>query len=545
MIKRVLATAVFLMLGSICQNVLAQTDEHFDIDHFVVEGNSLLSAEKIDELVAPFTGKQKVYGDVQRALEALESAYRAAGFNTVQVYVPEQELSQGLVKLAVTEGKIGKIKVSGNKHFSEANVRAALPSLKEGAVPNARLLSENIQLANDNPAKQVEVTLGVGEEENTIDARIAVTDEEPQKIIATLDNTGTGATGKHRIGLAFQHANMFNLDHTMTLAYTTAPDAPQGVKVDIFSVAYRLPLYQLGDSIDVIYGNSNVNTPTVQATGFGMVGKGDVTSVRFNHYFPRRGEYSSKLAFGFDYKYFNTRCSINGIPQAIDPPVPALASCTPYTTRPISATYSGQWQAAGAVADYNLGVSYNLPLGSNYQFQGGSDHYSLIANRPVSDNFTVMRFGGSYMAAMFTDWQARLAFSGQYTNTGLVPGEQFGLAGSTAVRGFNERAVTADAGHVVNLEAYTPDLAAGLSIPGNLRGVMFYDFARGTNLGVVVPTPGTASSVGIAAGGLGLRYNVQKDFSMRADLAEVTKAGPSGTESRGDWRGHFNMSLSF
>ncbi len=545
MIKRTLAAAAILLAGSFSQNVLAQADEHFDIMRFVVEGNSLLPAEKIDELIAPFTGKQKVYGDVQRALEALEAAYRVAGFNTVQVYVPEQELSQGLVKLMVTEGAIGKIKVTGNKYFSADNVRAALPALREGAVPNARRLSENIQLSNDNPAKQVEVTLGVGEEENKIDVKIDVKDEDPQKFIATLDNTGTDATGKYRIGVAYQNANMFNLDHAMTLAYTTAPDSPQGVKVDIYSIAYHLPLYQLGDSVDVVYGNSNVNTPSVQATGFGMVGKGDVTSLRFNHYFPRRGEYSSKLALGFDYKYFNTRCSINGIPQAIDPPLPALASCTPYTTRPLSATYTGQWQAAGVAADYNLGIFYNLPLGSSYLFNGGFDHYSLIANRPVSDKFTILRFGGSYLAAMFSDWQARLALSAQYANAGLVAGEQFGLAGSTAVRGFSERAITADSGHLVNLEAYTPDFAADLHVPGNLRGILFYDFARGQNIGVQLVTPGTASSLGIASGGLGLRYNLEKDFSFRADLAEVTKAGPLGTENRGDWRGHLNMTLSF
>lgn len=523
----------------------ADTTQYFDIQRFAVEGNSLLSAEKVDQLITPFSGKKRVYGDIQRALEALEGAYRGAGYNTVQVHVPEQELAQGVVKLKVTEGMIGKVIISGNKHFSEENIRAGLPALQEGTVPNARLLSENIQLSNDNPAKQVEVTLGVGEEENKIDVKVAVTEENPQKFIATLDNTGAAASGKHRVGIAYQNANMFQLDHTMTMAYTTSPDAPGGVHVDIYSMAYRLPLYRLGDSIDLVYGNSSVNTPSVQATGFGLTGKGEVGSVRFNHYFPRQGEFSSKATLGIDYKYFNTRCSINGVPQAINPPLPALASCTPYTTRPISATYSGQWQGAGSMADYNVGAIYNLPLGSKYLFNGSHDHYSLISNRPVSNNFTALRVGGSYMTTVFTDWQARLAFSGQHTNRGLVAGEQLGLAGSTAVRGFNERAVATDSGHLVNLEAYTPDLAGELKIPGNLRGVLFYDFARGKNIGVVVPSPSSPDSVGIAAGGLGLRYNVLKDFNLRADVAEVTKAGPAGTESRGDWRGHFNMSLSF
>lgn len=383
------------LLGAFGSCSYAADDGKFDIGLFKIEGNTLLPAAQVDAQVFPFAGPGREYGDIQRALEALENAYRTAGYNTVQVYVPEQELTQGEVKLLVSEGVIGKVRVSGNKYFSVANVRAGLPALKEGVAPNARRLSENIQLSNDNPAKQVEVILGVSEEEGKVDASISVTEDDPLKLSLMLDNTGSGATGKHRIGFALQEANLFDLDHTLTLAYTTSPDAPKGVKVDIFSIAYRLPLYGLGDSIDVIYGKSSVNTPSVQATGFGLTGKGDVLALRFNHYFPRLGEYSAKLSLGLDYKYFNTRCDINGITQPIDPPLPAIASCTPHTSRPVSATYSGQWQGPGSALDYTLGLSYNLPLGSSYLFGGSFDRYSLIAGRPSKDNFAVLRFGGN------------------------------------------------------------------------------------------------------------------------------------------------------
>ncbi|TRZ57047.1 MAG: ShlB/FhaC/HecB family hemolysin secretion/activation protein, partial [Rhodocyclaceae bacterium] len=407
--------------------------------------------------------------------------------------------------------------------------------------PNVRLLSKNIQLSNENPAKQVEVALGVSEEDGKIDAKIAVTEEDPLKYSLTVDNTGSSPTGKYRSGFAVQYANLFDLDHMLTLAYTTSPDAPEGVKVDIFSIAYRLPMYGLGDSLDVVFGKSSVNTPTLQATGFGLTGKGDVLSLRYNHYLPRRGEYSGKFALGFDYKYFNTRCSINGIPQSFEPPLPAITSCIPHTTRPISATYTGQWQGVAAMYDYNIGLAYNLPVGDKYLFNGGLDRYSLIANRPVSDHFSVLRFGGSYLTAIFTDWQIKATLSGQYTTTGLISGEQFGLAGANAVRGFTERAVAGDTGQVLNIEAYSPELARDLGVTGSLRGVLFFDISHGRNIGVAIPSPATADSVGVASAGFGLRYNLGKDVNVRADIARVIKAGPPGTESRGHWRGHFNM----
>ncbi|MBP9218220.1 MAG: ShlB/FhaC/HecB family hemolysin secretion/activation protein [Sterolibacterium sp.] len=521
--------------------------DRFEIKDFAIEGNTLLPPGQASVLLAPFIGPDKDYGDVQQALEALENAYRSLGYSTVIVHVPEQELTQGHVRLQVRENRLGKVAVTGNAHFATDGVRASLPALQEGTVPNARRLSENIQLANENPARQVNVTLAMGEADGTVDAKVAVTEDDPQKFIVSLNNTGTSSTGRSRLSVAYQHADVLKSDHTLTLAYTGSLDAPGDVKVDIYSLAYRLPLYTLGDSIELMYGNSSVNTPSVQATGFGLAGKGEVASLRYNHYFPRSGAFSSKISASLEYKYFNTRCSVGGVPVPFDPPLPPLASCVPYTTRPLSLTYSGGWQGLDLVADYNIGLSYNLPLGTRYLYpaSGQTDYYSTIAGRPVSDHFSILRFGGSLTKALPADWQGRLAFSGQYSHRGLVSGEQFGLAGSTAVRGFGERAVATDTGYLLNLEIYTPELAKYLGIPGSLRSLGFLDLASGRNLGVLQPTEGTAGTMSVASTGLGVRYNFLKSYSLRADMANVLKAGPTGTEDRGDWYTHFSLMASF
>lgn len=548
-------------------------DERFDIQRFQVEGNTLLAPAHVEALVAPFVGHKRNYGDIQKALEALEGAYRASGYGTVQVYVPEQELTQGVVRLEVTESAVGRITVVGNKHFSTENIRATLPDLKEGRAPNMRQLSENIQLANENPAKQVEVTLGVGDEDGKVDAKVNVTDENPEKFILTLDNTGSSATGKLRAGFAYQHANLGNRDQVMTLAYTDSPDKPTGVKVEVYSFAYRIPFYGIGDSLDIIYGKSSVNTPSSQATGFAINGKGDVFGLRWNHYFARRGEYTSKLIAGFDSKYINTRCTnpATGAPYDIDPPTPGNAACTPYTVRPLSLTYAGQRQSPGQILDYSLGFYQNWALGTQYAYTtatgaAGTDRYSVmngdgngVTQRATPDSFNYLKLTFSYLQALADDWAVRAAFSGQYTRTPLPASEQFGIAGASAVRGFNERAVAMDRGYFVNLELYGPELANAFGLAGSLKAVGFYDFGQARNylgshgtLGV-----GPFEKAGIASIGAGLRYSLGKDVSVRADLARVVDAGPadlvpspatptpSNTEGRGDWRGHFAVQLAF
>ena len=568
-IARALAAAVILAAGSL-HHASAQ-DAGFDIVRFQIDGNTLLPAERVQALVAPFVGRGKVYGDVQKALEALEGDYRRLGYGTVQVYVPEQELTSGVVRLLVTESAIGKVSLTGNKFFGDANVRASLRQLREGEPPNMRQLSENIQLANENPSKKVEVTLGAAEEEGKVNAKVAVTDEDPQKYIVTFDNTGSAATGNHRIGIAYRHANIGDRDQVLTLAATTSPDAPESAKVEIFSLAYKIPLYAFGDSIDLIYGKSSSDTPSTQATGFNLAGKGEVFAVRWNHYFPRRGEYSSRLVGGFDYKYINARRTTNGVPGNIDPPL-GDGAFTPHTLRPLSLAYIGQRESPGRNLDYSVSVAKNISLGSSYAYttlQGisGVDRYTLLGGRAVPNNFEVYRGRIGLAQALPDDWALRLAFSTQYAPTALPAAEQFSLTGTGAVRGFGEATVRMDSGYVANIEVYGPDVANRLGVPGNFKLLAFYDFARGRNKDTAVnraPWVTPFEKVGIASLGAGIRYAYSKDVAFKFDLARVMDAGPvnvdprssdwlasgvagnpANTEGRGDWRGHFGLQLGF
>jgi len=564
-----LATAVAMAFA--VAHAFAQ-DVRFDVGQFLVEGNTLLPVERVQQLVAPFTGKQRNYGDVQKALEALEAEYRALGFGTVQVFVPEQELSAGSVRLVVTESVIGKITLTGNKFFDDTNIRSTLPALQEGKTPNMKAISESIQLANENPTKQVEVTLGVSEEEGKVDAKVAVTDSDPNRFIVTLDNTGTPATGRHRLGLAYQNTNLFNNDHILTLAVTGAPDLPQtrssnnaagsetAREFAVASLAYRLPLYGIGDAIDFAYGNSNSNGPvptagvTGAATGPGIVGKGEVYSLRWNHYLPRNGEYTSKFIVGYDLKDI------------------VVETCTPTgncratviqrnRVQPVSLAYAGQRISAGTAMDYNLSAAF------------GSQQDILPSNRGANNipSFFALRLAGSYSHALKNEWTMRYAFSGQYspvsfrgsTRVGMPSVEQFGVTGNSSVRGFFERTVSGDSGYFVNLEAYTPEMAKDFNAPGSLKFLGFIDFGQGFTYTNTRNVPSQITDA--ASAGLGLRYGYSKDITFKFDVARVLAAGSAnaagtGTAAPGggnvvgtgdaqvavgDIRGHFGLQIAF
>lgn len=497
----------------------------FEIARFDVQGNTLLAPSDIEKLLARFTGKDRDFGDVQRALEALEDAYRQRGFNVVQVALPEQELNQGVIRLNVVEVHIGKVTVEGNKFFDVANIRRSLPGLREGATPNIAKISESLRLANENPAKKVNLQLQNSDSNDDIDSILKVEDDKTWSIGMSLDNTGDATTGRSRASVLYQNANVGGLDHVLSLQYTTALQNPD--KVSVYGVGYHVPLYALGDSIDVFGSYSNVDSGSVSAGIFDLQvsGQGAAYGARYNHNLARVGAYDSKMIFGLDYKAFQNSVQLQGVQLGND-----------VTVHPVSASYVGTWNSAAGQAGFYITGLHNLPGGE----RGSADDFNRV-RAGASATYTALRYGATYSLALPLDWQLRLNLSGQYTRDSLVPGEQFGAGGATSVRGFREREIANDSGHLENVEVYTPNVCGGVKLrAAQCRILAFYDTAQVTRNNAL---PGEQAHASIGSIGLGLRLLMDKYFSLQMDYGQVVDA--SDTLEKGERRLHFRVNLSY
>ncbi len=535
MIRRMGLVVALLLIAAVS---FAQTPpERFDIQRFKVEGATLLTSDEIEAVLKPFTGTLREYGDVQRAIEALRQRYRAAGYSAVWVVAPEQDLDRGVVTLRVVEARVGTVTIGGNRFFNDANIRASLPALREEVSPKAGDISANVQLANENPAKQVDVVLLPGEKQGVVDAIVNATDVRPLKAFLTFDNTGNPQTGDYRLGVGVQHANLFNRDHIGTFNYVTSPEKVD--QVSLYSGSYRLPLYPWGDSLDLIAAYSDVSAGTAQTVAgpLSFSGKGAVYGLRYNQLLKRWGEYSHRIVYGLDYRAYRNNCTLGDF---------GAAGCGPaaadVTVMPISLAYSGNWSRPGRISDVYVAVSHNLPwVAKGRQSDFNAARPSSNGGDGASAQYTILRFGASMVNAFESNWQVRAAFNAQYTPDSLVSGEQFGIAGATAVRGFLEREIVRDTGGFATLELYTPNLGGRL-IPGesNLRALLFYDAAWAANN----PLAGeTGQQISIGSLGAGLRWNIQRNFNIRFDAARVMDGG--GSKRAGDFRGHVSVYVGY
>lgn len=532
----------------------------FDILRYVFAGATLVPAERLQAATAQYTGPGRGFGDVQRALEAVERLYSETGYSAVQVLLPEQELDRGEVRFRVIEATLGRVLVEGNKHFDQANIRASVPALVPGKAPNILAVGRNLRVANENPSKQATVLLRSGREEATVDAVVRVVDQPASRNSVTLDTSGTPETGRLRLGLGYQNANVGGNDHVLTLQYVGAPHDKNHTsrislipssRVFIFGASLRVPLYEQGDAVDVTAGYSNVDSGTVGEL-FSISGAGGIFGVRYTRYLDRSGDYDHRLALAWDHRGYHFKgIRAIGSAQQLQPDV---------AVRPLSLTYQGRWTQPDSETGFSVGVSRNLPGGND----GRAEDFCQLGPNPPhgfsrSDgmgncpdpNYVLWRWSVNHNQALPGEWQLRAGVGGQYTRDMLVAGEQFGLGGADSVRGFEERALSDDRGWRGTLELYTPDFGARTGIAGaRARALAFYDFGA---LRRVRPAPGDPTTQSIASAGFGLRLTRGSNLTFRVDWGWVIDAGgtpglngdPGTYQDWGDGRLHASLSYVF
>src|SRR5258706_9837586 len=493
----------------------------FAVQRFLVEGNSLLAQSELDRILAPFSGKNRDFGDIQRALEALQAVYAGRGYNAVRVSVPEQDIRSGEVRLRVVEARIRRVRVQGNRFFDEKNVRAGLPSLKEGASPNTPAIGRDAQLVNENPAKQVSVALQAADDPGQVDATIRVTDEKPSRISALADNTGTPKTGNYRTGVGYQYANLFNGDDVINAQVLTSPGHASDVKV--FGAGYRVPAYEWGGVVDVLAGYSSVNSGTVQDL-FSVSGKGTVFGLRYTQLLGRIGTYEHRAAFGLDYRAYKNSVILVGTTESLVPDI---------TVHPVSLTYSGRFPQVGRDLSFNISYSHNISGGN----KGGDTDFETSRTGAAS-KYGVVREGLVFSQLLPSDFIMRAVANAQQTHDLLIPGEQFGMGGADSVRGYYERETASDIGWRFSLEGYGPDFGARIGDNWRARALLFVDTARGHDNALERGPENKLGSFGV-----GMRANQGKSFAFRLDAARVTE--DAGTRQKGDTRVHFAAAYSF
>jgi hemolysin activation/secretion protein len=504
----------------------ASVEPRFAIRRFEIEGATLVPAEALALAVGAMTGPQRRFADIEAALIAVREVYERAGITAVRLLIPEQVLDEGVVRLKVEELKVTRVDVSGNRSRAVANARRAVPVLREGFTPVDTHLSEALRLANENPGRQMQVTLRT-EEDGGLTGVLRVADSAPVLGQVSLDNTGSPSTGQWRLGAAIQHQNLLDRDIVGTLQIQTSPGRRDDVLIGSASV--RVPLYAAGLLVDASLLHSSVDSGTLKtaAGDYFLSSSGDTLSLRLTRLLPRLGTWEPRVFLGYELKQVDSRVSTFAGGPSLVPSV---------LLRPLSAGVSAGWRAEGRALLASLTQSRNIP-GSGRSAESVFAEPGLRAGANPYYRITRLNLNASATVGRST-WL--LAYAGQWSPDSLVPAEQFSIGGEGSVRGFKARLVAGDRGNRLSIELQRPLRVPFPTLGAEVGWQLFGDVAQVERH---EPQPGERARTMLSGVGGGLRAFWSNRFSLRADTGIVVRG--DGFAQPGDAFVHMAMSYGF
>ncbi len=519
--SRVAFVISFVFLAFLHLPVSAQSGYEpvvFNVSSFRISGDNPLG-DQAYRVLQPYLGEQSGLDGLSAAADALGQALIDAGYSFYRVNLPPQTLTSGSVELQIVHFSIGQIHISGNRFYDDANIRHSLPALQPGVSPNTKRLARNLKMANDNAGKRVVLKFVEGKADDSIDADLTVKDHNPRLLFITLDNSGNSDTKEYRTTLGYQHGNLFNLDHSLTLTLTVSPQDVSATRQ--FGANYHIPLYSHGANLDFLLSDSEVNSGTV-AGGTAITGKGSVLGFTYSRPLLSDTGFDHQWSIGFSYKSFNNDIRLGlGNSQSTD-----------VLSFPLELGYSFKHNVHSGVLTGAVSANINIGSGKN-----NTDAKYDAVRREANKRWRSFQYHLSYDREFAKAWLFHAGLSGQKSSDLLIPGEQFGVGGSSTLRGFEERSVTGDSGTRIALELWSPPWLG-------IRFLYFIDQARvDVNAGQHTPS----AHYDLSSTGLGLRWNWKQQFSVAVDYGYIVKGGGADTtiNQDGDSKAHLNLVYRF
>ncbi len=505
------------------ENAAGKADEpHMTIQEFRVEGNTLLERSRVERIVYAFLGPDKTIQDIEKARAALEAEYRNAGYPTVLVDIPEQNVVDGIVRLRVTEGRVDRLKITGSHYYLLSRIREQVPALAQGNVPwLPEVKKQMAELNRQTPDRAITPVMRPGREPGTLEVELKVKDELPLHGSLEVNGRNTENTTRTRTVGMLRYDNLWQRFHSLSLQYQTSPENRD--EVQVLAGTYVFPLQHSGTRVALYAVRSNSDTEIASAGALDVIGKGKIAG--FRSIMPLEGgrDWFHSLTWGMDYKDFKEGLNLIG----------SDTLNTPITYYPFSFRYDHTRRGERSLTQYGLGTTFGV-RGLNDQVQFNDKRlYSRANFIYLSGEFT-------HRFALPGGFQGRLKLTGQYSDSPLISNEQFTAGGAESVRGYYESQALGDNGVLVSFEAQTPYL--GKREWKKVKDLHALWFIEGAKLWITQALPDQPTGYELSSTGLGLRF-VAGNLNTGLDAAWPFKA--VGTVKKGDVRLHFRLAYEF
>lgn len=462
--------------------------------------------------------------------------FRRNNHPVVSVYVPEQEIKDGVVQIVVMEGCVGQISFSGCRWFS-SRIYENFLRLGPGQAITADTLLTDVAWINRNPFRDVDIIFTPGCEPGMTNIEFIVEDRCPLQAYVGADNTGMGFSGTGRYYAGATWGNAFWLDQILTYQYTTSADFKE---FQSHTFHWTIPLFWR--HFLMAFGGYS----TVQPDISDISSDGTFFQASLRYAIPYGKNYDgcfSEWTFGFDFKNYNSNALFIGDADFVV--VNGTVNLSQFMVG-----YAFAKENACQRFSFNIDIYGSpgklLPNESNEQYNMLSPH---AKNKYVYGKIT----SGETLYLPW-NWSFSALFRLQLSTQNLLPSERFGLGGYDTVRGYKEREFLADNALVLNAELRTPPISL-LSFFGackpcdDMHFLIFWDYGLGAldnrNLtqGFAFEGQKIGKTEWMMGAGPGWRYTINRYLSARVDWGIKLHRSYFSDSARSRW--HAGIVVSY
>lgn len=456
-----------------------------------------------------YIGRPVSLGSLDQMVKDVIVAYREGDRPVVDVLLPEQDITSGVVQLVVIESELSRIRVEGVDADTEEFIRSQM-RVKKGEVIRSSEVLRDLSWVNRSPYRKVDMVYAPGYEFGTTDIILKSYQTRANWFYTGYEDSGVDFLGQDRLIFGFNFGDVFGPNRTLSYQYTGDLDFEH---VRASSVVYSQGLpWRHWFTVLASYVEID-SDPIPVAAGSTLDSDGDNMQISARYSIPLDGTSNRQreMDFGFDWKSNGSDLEFidsNNIGNL-------QLSGTRVEIFQFSLGYNETIQGKRGVTQFDLRGFYS-PGGLNSH----NSDFTFQQSRLLSSADYFYGTGSiEHQRRLAEDWSARFKFTGQVSNSNLQASEQLGAGGYDTVRGFDQRVARGDHGFWTTFELYTPELSFGRiydweNETDSLRFLGFFDAASLGNEELLVGEP---SSLQIGSVGMGLRWSYSDWFKLRVD----------------------------
>ena len=403
-----------------------------DIHKVEISGMHILSPRESDGLVEAFVDVCMGLPEIDEALRKISNWYLDRGYSTTRAYLPPQDLTDGVLRVLVLEGKMEQVRLEQeDRHMG---LGTAFPGL-EGDVLNIRDLEQGLDQLNRVSSNNAKMELIPGE---TSGGSVVVIKNKPAKrwrVSTSLDNAGSLSTGRNQIAFGLDLDSPLGLNDVWT--FSIQPDqrgeSPSGSRIasGSLSIPYGYWTYGYSESWMSYYDVIQAQTASYRSDGISHQRKGTIERVVY-----RNADSKTSIEAALTAKQVRNYIAFTKLDvQSRKLTIGAL-------------TLNHSTKLGGGALSLSLAHEWGLrTLGAK------KDH--AVTSEEAHAQFKKITTNVSYSRSFkVAEQNLSLSLSGnaQWSPTTLFSSERISIGGQYSVRGFQDQSASGDVGGYVRSE---------------------------------------------------------------------------------------------